>query len=204
MSLTEERRFKTLLDLADDAEKRGYALFAEYCRLREKGLRGEAFASLENFVADMETKPFATRRAFAGWLFGFCFYNPHLLEACPVLLRAKIVAPAIDEWIRTEPENPQALRWSQDERAVLVAVRLAPHDQIAVGRFASMTMARLEYSMHGSVGEKPRNAPKEELAELEAVIALLEANPAAVLEELKEEALELKDTLRQRLRASDS
>ncbi|MGZ4989076.1 MAG: hypothetical protein ACXWBP_13600 [Limisphaerales bacterium] len=190
--------------MADDAEKRGYGMFAEYCRSREKGRREEAFAHLESFVAEMEKKPFATRRAFAGWLFGFCFYNPHLLEACPVLLRAKIVAPAIDEWIRTEPENPQALRWSQDERAVLVAVRLAPHDQIAVGRFASMTLARIEYSMHGSAGAQPGHPHKEELAELEAVIALLEANPVAVLEELKEEASELKNTLRQRLRSGSS
>jgi hypothetical protein len=201
VSLTEDRRFKTLLDLADEAEKRKHGLFAKYCRLREEGRRDEAFANLEGFVSDMEKQPFAVRRAFAGWLLGFCFYNPHVLEACPVLLRAKIVGPAIDEWIRTEPENPQALRWSQDERAVLVAVRAAPHDQIAVGRFAAMTVARIEYSMHRPAGALPGNAPKEELAELEAVIALLEANPAPVLEDLKEEALELKETLRMRLGA---
>jgi hypothetical protein len=199
VSLTEERRFKTLLDLADEAEPRNHGLFAEYCRLREKGLREEAFANLESFVSEMEKQPFATRRAFTGWLFGFCFYNPQVLEACPVLLRAKIVAPAIDEWIRTEPENPQALRWSQDERAVLVAVRLAPHDPIAVGRFAALTLARIEYTIHGSGGAELGNALKEELAELEAVIALLDANRAPVLEELKEQALELKRTVRQRL-----
>ena len=147
-------------------------------------------------MAEMEKQPFAVRRAFAGWLFAFCFYNPTVLEACPVLLRAKIVAPAIDEWIRTEPENPQALRWSQDERAVLVAVRLAPHDEIAVGRFATIVLARIEYSAHELPEAYLGEEPQQDLMDLEAAIALLEACDGDALEELREEAVELKSRVR--------
>ena len=185
-----------MLDLALDAEKRGHVLFGRYCRLRDEGLRVEAFKELEGFVAEMERESFAARRAFAGWLLGFCFYNPHVLEACPVLLRAKIVAPAVDEWIRTEPENPQALRWSQDERAVLVAVRLAPHDEIAVGRFATMTLARIEYAAHELPQRYNGDEPQQDLLDLEAVIALLESCQCEALEELREEAVELKGRVR--------
>ena len=187
-----------------EAEKRGHRAFAQYCRLRDEGLRPQAFAELERFVAQMEKEPFAARRAFAGWLFAFCFYNPQVLEACPVLLRAKIVAPAIDEWIRTEPENPQALRWSQDERAVLVAVRLAPHDEIAVGRFATMTLARIEYSAHELPGAYLGEEPEQDLLDLEAVIALLEACEGQALDELKEEALDLKMRVREYLSGGEA
>ena len=191
-----EKRFKTLLDLALEAEKRGHRAFAQYCRLRDEGLRPQAFVELERFVAQMEKEPFPARRAFAGWLFAFAFYNPQVLEACPVLLRAKIVAPAIDEWIRTEPENPQALRWSQDERAVLVAVRLAPHDEIAVGRFATIVLARIEYAAHELPEAYLGEEPKQDLLDLEAVLALIEACNGEALEELREEALDLKTRVR--------
>lgn len=201
MSLLREKRFKTLLDLADEAQERGYAGFDEYCRLREEGLRAEAFVKLETFVDRMAKQPFATRRAFAGWLMAFCFYNPQVLEACPVLVRAEIVAPTVEEWIRTEPENPQALRWSRDERAVLVAVRAAPHDEVAVGRFAAMRLARVEFSAHAAEGEEA-DSIRQDLLDLEAVIALMEASRAAVLKELLEEAREVKASLQERVRAA--
>lgn len=195
MSLLREKRFKNLLDLADEAEARGYELFAEYCRLRDDGQRAKAFAALEKFVAGMKKQPFTARRGFAGWLFAFSFYNPEVIEACPVLLRAKIVAPAIEEWIRTEPDNPQALRWSNDERAVLIAVRLAPHDEIALGRFATIKLARIQYAAHEEPGAYPADALKQDLLDLEAVIALLEASGSDALADLREEALELKAAL---------
>lgn len=184
-----------MLDLADEAETRGFELFAKYCRLREEGLRAEAFAELERFVADLEKEPFAARRGFAGWLCAFCFYNPEVIEACPVLVRANIVAPTIEEWIRTEPDNPLALRWSQDERAVLVAVRLAPHDEIAVGRFATIKLARIQYMAHEEPGTYPADALKQDLLDLEAVVTLLEASGADALADLREEATELKAAL---------
>lgn len=189
-----------MLDLAEEADKRDYGAFANYCRLRDEGARAQAFKELEKFVADMEKQPFTARRSFAGWILGFSFFNPQIIEACPVLLRANIVAPAIEEWIRMEPDNPQALRWSQDERAVLVAVRLAPHDEIAVGRFATMKLARIQFAAHEEPGVYPADALKQDLLDLEAVLALLEASPADALADLREEALELKAALHTQLK----
>jgi hypothetical protein len=201
VSLAGQKRFNTLLDLADEADKRNYSAFANYCRLREEGARAEAFKQLEKFVAHLEKQPFPARRAFSGWLLGFSFFNPQVIEACPVLLRANIVAPAIEEWIRSEPDNPQALRWSTDERAVLIAVRLAPHDEIAVGRFATMKLARIQYAAHEEPGSYPADALKQDLLDLEAVLALIDASRAEALADLRDEALELKAALQQQLKA---
>lgn len=201
MSVLRKNRFKTLSDLADEADERRYGAFAKYCRLRDEGERVPAFKELEKFVAHMEKQSFPIRRAFTGWLLGFAFFNPEVIEACPVLVRANIIAPAIEEWIRTEPDNPQALRWSNDERAVLIAVRLAPHDEIAVGRFATIKLARIQYSAHEEPGTYPADALKQDLLDLEAVIALIEASRADALKDLREEALELKAALQMQLKS---
>lgn len=192
---------KTLLDLAGEAEARGYTHFAEYCRLREQGLREKAFGKLEEFIPGAKQQPPGWRRDFSDWLLSFCFYSM-LFEACPSPLKRDLIAPTIEEWAAQEPSNAKALRWHPDLRAVLIAARSTPPDEIAVGLYANRVLNHVDYSCHelraGSayLGE----SMEQDLADIQVVIDLLNTVPnARFFHPLREEALGLKHLLLKKL-----
>jgi hypothetical protein len=83
--------------------------YAAYCRLRERGLRNQAFSRLESFI-DRATKwSFQTQREFVLWL---CKEMDSIKDAdygpYPTPLRTRLFAPFFDEWLRREPNNDEA------------------------------------------------------------------------------------------------
>ena len=189
-----------LTELALQADQRGHKYFAEYCRKREQGLRENAFEALGHFISEMRAAPIVAQREFVDWLLTFCFYNVNVYDANPDPLKKEIVAPTIAEWVNAEPANTRALRWSFDERAMLVAARQIPPDQIAIGRYAMAVLSRLDFNTHelphGYLGQSLR----DDLADAENVVALLHRVPTAEFyNALHEEALLLKLTIRNQL-----
>src|SRR5688500_18342607 len=130
-----------LSELAEKADQLGYGLYAEKCRIREKERRPDTLKKLEAFVETISSAPVATQSQFADWILTFCFEHPEELNACPPALK-KFVAGVTEAWVRMEPENPKALRWSADQRALMVAARSLPPDPIAIGRYAMMVINR--------------------------------------------------------------
>src|SRR5689334_8344868 len=98
--------------LAEQAEKLGYAGYAEYCRVREKAPLRKSLETLSDFISEMKSQPVKRQRAFADWLLTFCFRNPAIIDAFPTVLRRDLVAPIIKNWTSEESDNPKALRWS--------------------------------------------------------------------------------------------
>jgi hypothetical protein len=186
--------------LAQQAEERGYARYAEYCRLREEGLRTHAFQSLAQFIAEAQAQPAAWRREFVDWLLTFCFEHSRPLYACPTPLKRELISPTIREWTAAEPGNPTALRWSDDERAMLVAARTIPRDEIAVGRYAVWILNGVDYDTHELPSDFLGKSAHEDLSDVQTVIDLLHTvSGASFFHPLREEALLLKMKLQKHL-----
>ncbi|OAI56438.1 hypothetical protein AYO49_04295 [Verrucomicrobiaceae bacterium SCGC AG-212-N21] len=107
-----DAEFQTLKKVAEGAEARPeWADYAAFCLELEKGLRDQAFATLERFIKQMEQASFSDRRCFVSWLLGekqFCD-SAHLLTPHP--LRKRIIEPTLKEWTSVEPKSAEPLCW---------------------------------------------------------------------------------------------
>jgi hypothetical protein len=188
--------FEGLLVMAAEAEKLGYQGFAVYCQLREKGLRLNAFETLMRFISEMRAASFAIRRDFVDWHQTFCLLNPKVMDASPKPLEKKLIEPTVTEWIAVSPDDPTALRWSDNEASMLRAAQINPNDKIAVTRLAVAVLNRVDYLTHELPSAYLGENPKEALAELHTILTLLNGNGSpAFAEELRSEAARQKDLI---------
>ncbi len=98
------------LTVAKEADKTpAWKDYARYCHLREQGLRRQAFASLDLFIADALHWDFDRQKAFVLWL---CSRMDAVEDAdygpFPSPLRARLFLPFFTEWLRREPANDEA------------------------------------------------------------------------------------------------
>jgi hypothetical protein len=190
---------EALTNLATEAERLGYNEYAEFCRLRKKGLRGESSEKLSSFVQTMKERAAEEQRGFVDWILTYSFHNSEVIEALPALLKRELIGPVIAGWTAVEPENPKALRWHEDERALLVAARAQPPDEIAIGRYATVILARIDYATHEPDIYRGESA-KSDVGDLQTTLDLLNTIPTAdFFEMLREEALLLKLELQKQI-----
>lgn len=108
--------------------------FAEYCLLRERGLRKAALQRLNSFLAQTRQWAFPQRQEFVLWLcnqmlvFGGA---AHGLDPYP--LPQELVLPTLAEWIQSEPQNVNphrilGIRFGQREHVYRV-LELDPTEQ---------------------------------------------------------------------------
>jgi len=83
--------YETLLRVADAAAERGLAGYADDCRLRERGLRAEAFAVLRGFIAGAVEWPLERRAEVTDWLLGLELHHSQAFDLVPHPLRAGLV-----------------------------------------------------------------------------------------------------------------
>ncbi len=98
------------LTVAEEAEMTpAWKDYARYCHLREQGLRRQAFASLDLFIADALHWDFESQKAFVLWL---CSKMDTVEDAdygpFPSPLRTRLFLPFFTEWLRSEPANDEA------------------------------------------------------------------------------------------------
>ena len=151
-----QRSSEGLNTAAREAESlEGLSGFADYCRLREKGLRRESFAALRRFLDEARGWPWDKRTRFVDWVLTFQRGHPAAHELMSEPLMSGLVLPTLEEWCAREPGNPVAWRWrgsfSQDEpseAALLRAIELDPREQIARELLIDRRLWRLDYCVH--------------------------------------------------------
>jgi hypothetical protein len=166
--------FETLRTAAADAsrESADWGDYATFCLEYEKGLRQDAFGSLERFIAHIEREPFAERRHFVGWLMKMAHgrLGNHMLVPYPI--KGRVVEPTLLEWAEVEPLSSEPLRWIGGVENLERAVALDPADQIAIKELIIVLLSQLDYSTHelpyGYLGLIP-----EDLSKLDRIEALL-------------------------------
>ena len=142
------------LVVAKEAEaKPAWADYAAYCRLREQGLRKQAFGHLSSFIAQARSWEFETQKEFVLWL---CSKMDAVKDAdygpYPTPLRNQLFAPFFEEWLEREPRNDDAhavkARYLGDHKSYEDAIAINPSNQRARHALACDCLYDLWYATH--------------------------------------------------------
>jgi hypothetical protein len=142
------------LAVATEAEANpAWADYATYCRLREQGLRKQAFDHLKLFMTQAKSWEFESQKEFVLWLCGKmgvikdADYGPY-----PTPLQSDFFLPFFEEWLRREPKNDKALalkgRWLGDLTSYQEAIKVNTHNQLARYALASQCIYDILHATH--------------------------------------------------------
>ena len=133
--------------------------FAEFCRLRERGLRHDSFRVLERFVAGIEATAFSERQRFVRWLYERPMDKRQMLLPHP--LKVRVVDPTLEEWTQREPDDALPHVWIGGLDHLKKAVSLDPSQQEGVTELVRMTLNCIHFELHelprGFLGDSPAN-----------------------------------------------
>lgn len=143
----------TLLELADRIVERDRRLepLATYLRLRDKGLRKQAFAGLSSWLTEFQSVSFADRRDLVDWLIQLDL-EAEVRVLLPHPVHEKIIKPTLDEWIRCEPYDSAPHRWRgmlyNEFQSLEEAVELDGSDDLARHRLVHELLEKLYFATH--------------------------------------------------------
>ncbi|CRK84736.1 hypothetical protein [Neobacillus massiliamazoniensis] len=100
-----------LTNLIQDKKLDSYPFFKEFCLFKEKGLRKDAFKSLNLFIEEVKGWQAKQKKEFAHWLFKWFEESEdiHYLLVHP--LEENILKPILEDWMIEDPKDPQPFRW---------------------------------------------------------------------------------------------
>lgn len=169
--------------------------YAEYCRLRERGLRKEALLRLDAFITALAPAPFERRLPFVRWVLLEATREDHPIQGSLLLphpLFERLVVPTLREWAERETQAAEPEFWLghtlNSTEHYRRAVALDPSHDAARACLAHRLLGFVAYSMHelpwGYLG-----VPEEDLSvlnEAEAVVVglLPSAEREALLREI--------------------
>lgn len=170
--------FEGLLQIAEALESDPLlAPLAEYCRLRERGLRGNALQSLESFLLNAETWDTRARQRACIKILELDSRTPsaHQFLATPTLVR--FIFPVLEQWYNDDPNSQLALRWigifRRDPEYLEKALALSPDDDPVRRKLASILLDGVDTATHHLVESRllgDLDATKKALAEARALI----------------------------------
>ena len=159
---------------AQVGERTDWHEFARFCHLRGKGLRADAFKSLNEFLAKATRWPFEARLQFTRWLLDR--WRPGL--NLPQPLHTHLVEPTVREWVKNDPHDASAHLWlgllGCDNPTIHVerALELNPQLDFARKTLVQWILADIDYNQH----EMPSlyiHDPREDLKRLERAESLI-------------------------------
>jgi hypothetical protein len=133
-----DRNFEGLLNIAKqlDEDPRLKDL-ADYCRLREQGLRKSAFEALDKFLNESAKWDTETSRKIIDLIFQIQFCAPDVHQFISTPLNKRFLLPGLKAWLKDEPNSREALRWegffNENPKALNKLLSLHP-DEIAARR----------------------------------------------------------------------
>lgn len=145
--------FVGLLELARELESvRSLCALSEYCVLREKGLRTQALARLDDFLSEATLWDFDKRRSNVVTILnaGTRISKAHQFMTHPLLKR--LVYPTLEQWITAEPSAAEPVRWlgllRSDPDVLRLALRLEPSDVPVRRRLINFALDAADYATH--------------------------------------------------------
>lgn len=131
--------------------------YLDYLTLRSQGLRPQSLERLSHFLSQAINWPFPQRRDFTDRVLHLEHANPDLRNLIPQPLRAQLINPTLDEWIRESPQSAAPWRWrGSDDRNnwrgsyddLRKALQLDPNEQIARERLITQLLQPLNFAVH--------------------------------------------------------
>jgi hypothetical protein len=148
-----KQNFEGLIAVADSiADQPQWNLFAQYCRLREQGLRPQALQSISQLIAEAASWDANARRRFADWIYSTRLRNPEVHQLIPTPLNQQLLIPTLHQWAAVEPSNAVPERWlgfaTADYQHFSNALSLDSREDIARYRLVSRDLADVDYQCH--------------------------------------------------------
>lgn len=147
------KNFEGLASLAVGlAARDDFAHLAEYCRLREAGLRREAFAALNIFLSYAETWERDKSQDAVDAVLTLHFRTPgcHQFLAQPLMKR--FVDPALQRWIEDDPESLVPVRWlavlRQDPELLCKVLAAEPGDVAIRRMLIAQELESVDHATH--------------------------------------------------------
>lgn len=127
-----------------------FALFAEYCRLKELGLKKQAVAAIKDYVSYLSELDLQTQQNICVRLTELAFWNSdiHQLLSHPIQV---YITDILTNWCsQGEPEAPYT--WlgymSGDDLHFLRSLQFNPNDQVALYRLARSAVDSVDFQLH--------------------------------------------------------
>lgn len=143
--------FKTLTAMAEaTATDPDLAGFTEYCRLRERGLRPEAMASMAKFIQEAVRWPLAKKQGFIDLVMSMHAKEADMVTPKPLV--EGLLLPGLQQWMADAPRDAVPRRWLGIllQRADLLeeALKLDSQDQIARRVLIDYITTDADYAVH--------------------------------------------------------
>lgn len=131
-----QEKFEGLEAIATQAEGLPHLqAFARSCRFKASGLRKQAQAALDEFIAEAFALDSVTRRQLVEWLLDTQRRNPQVHHLIAHPLAKRLVEPVLAEWLRDAPDDAAVHRWfgilHKDRAALRTAVALDAGEVLA-------------------------------------------------------------------------
>ena len=169
-----KNNYEGLLEVASSLEdETELHLYAQYCRLRENGLRKQALSQLKEFIEIAELWNINQRYEFVDRLYWIKENNSEIYDLIPHPLHVAIVEPTIAEWIEENPTDPSGYRWLGGIEGWRKAISLDSAEQISRVRLIKIIIYNSHYATH-HLPECFIGKPAEELMGLNEAIVLLD------------------------------
>lgn len=129
----------------------GYAGFADYCLLRERGLKRQAMTALEAFVARLGELPHPAQRKVAEDLASLAYFNQQVHQLLPHPLKSRLTG-ILEQWVSEGPSEPAPNRWlgflKKDPSYFEAALRADPDDEVSLCSLALAHLEDIDYRTH--------------------------------------------------------
>lgn len=126
--------------------------YDEYLRLREAGLRRDAFVALQRFIELAVAWPVEQRRDFVDGLLSSNERQPHNRHQLPHPLLQSVVVPTLEAWMTEAPHASVPRRWlgalRSDKPLLREALALDAGDDVARRHLIADLLRNVDYATH--------------------------------------------------------
>jgi len=148
-----QQNFEGLNAVADSiADQLQWSLFAQYCRLREQGLRPQSLQSIAQLIAEAASWDENGRRRFADWIYSTSLRNPEVHQLIPTPLNRQLLIPTLNQWAASETSNAIPERWlgfaTADHQHFSNALAIDSTDDVSRYRLVSRDLTDVDYQCH--------------------------------------------------------
>lgn len=167
-----------LLNIAHLAKQNeAWQAYANYCTLREQGLRKASFEQLNTFMKQSKEWSLEQQIDFVEFLFPLIDVMPDVeAGAMPQPLSQQLLQPTLQAWCAVEETDSAPFRWYgtyyRDMDSLIKAIAINPADDAARAKLINWKMDVLYYSIH-HMPEGYLGNPEEDLVFAEEIRALI-------------------------------
>lgn len=152
----------------------GYGRMAEYCLLREQGLKKPAFSALQQFIAQMQQEPVPVQRQMACELARLHAENRAVHQLIAQPLHAHL-CNVLHAWCAGEPAEAVPYRWlgllTGEAHCFESALRFDPDDRIALSWLTSQALNAVDFITHHIGESRLIGSSAQAHEQLEAAVA---------------------------------